>query len=133
VSMRECLSDNGICIIHMENFDALYRDRERFIPTGHSRRSDGSETFIFAIDYFRDRVVFNIVSVIERCGRSQFNVDVVEYNPVPVKKMERLIVRAGFCDVRKYCDFRMTPFGMRDTYDVIYVAEKGPGKQTIIS
>jgi hypothetical protein len=53
-------------------------------------------------------------------------VDVVEYNPVRVWKLERLMRKAGFRDIAKYCDFRLTPYGMRDTYDAIFVAH-APG------
>lgn len=125
-SMREALVPGGICIIHMEDYNALYRDRERFIPSRFKRYDDGTDVFIFAIDYSRRRVIFNILSIIERGGKAEFHVDVVEYNPVPVKKMERLIMKAGFLDIVKYCDFRMTPYGMRDTYDVIFTAH-APG------
>ena len=123
-AMREALTTKGICIIHMEDFDELCRDRARFIPSGFRHRTDGGETFIFAIDYFRNRVVFNILSIIERKGKSEFHVDVVEYNPVGVKKMESLMVKAGFREISKYCDFRMNPHGMRETYDVIFVARR---------
>lgn len=124
--MRQALVPGGICIIHMEDFDALYRDRDRFIPSRFKRHAGGTEVFIFAIDYLRDRVIFNILSVIERSGKAEFHVDVVEYNPVPVKKLEQLMLEAGFTDLAIYCDFRLTPYGMRDTYDAIFVA-RAPG------
>ena len=121
-TMREAMAKSGICIIHTEDFDELYKDKDRFIPSRFNHYVDGGETFIFAIDYFRDRVVFNILSIIERNGKSVFHVDVVDYNPVGVKKMERLLVKAGFQDIIKYSDFMMTPYGMRETNDVIFVA-----------
>ena len=110
----------------MEDFDALYRDRDRFIPSRFKRHAGGTEVFIFAIDYLRDRVIFNILSVIERSGKAEFHVDVVEYNPVPVKKLEQLMLETGFTDLAIYCDFRLTPHGLRDTYDAIFVA-RAPG------
>ncbi|CAJ37523.1 class I SAM-dependent DNA methyltransferase [Methanocella arvoryzae] len=121
-SMRQALVPGGICIIHMEDYDALYKDHDRFIPSTYRRHQNGAEAFIFAIDYFQDQVVFNILSIIEREGNAEFHADVVKYNPVSVKKMERLIQEAGFTDLAIYCDFRLTPHGMRESYDVIFVA-----------
>jgi len=124
-TMRETLTNNGICIIHMQDFDQLCRDQDRFIPSRFNHNAYGGETFIFAIDYFKDRVVFNIQSIIERNGKSAFHVDVVDYNPVGVKKMEGMMVKAGFRDILKYSDFRLNPHGAQETYDLIFVA-RGP-------
>lgn len=123
-NMHEALNDDGICIVHLENYDLLYQDSDRFIPSTYRRHEQGAEAFIFAIDYFEDKVVFNILSVIERGGRPQFNVDVVEYNPLWVDKLKRLMSHAGFRDLRLYEDFSMTPLGKNHTYDVIAVAKK---------
>ncbi len=84
----------------------------------------GTETFIFAIDYFEDLVVFNILSVIEEDGLRQFNVDVVEYNPVSIAKMSALMVQAGFLDIDIYGDFNRTPIEESESYDAIFVAHK---------
>ena len=123
-SMYDALKPGGISIIHMENFDRLYEDGERFIPSVYRRGENGADVFIFAIDYHEDRAVFNILSVIEKGGVPAFNVDVVEYNPVAAEKLDRLILEAGFKDIRLYEDFRMTPLGREGTYDLIAVAKK---------
>jgi len=122
--MHEALRDGGLCIVHIENYDRLYADGDRFIPTRFSRTRDGTEAFIFAIDYFKDRVVFNILSIIERDGLPQFNVDVVEYNPISLAKMHALMREAGFKDVEVYGDFFMTPLKESKSYDAIFVARK---------
>jgi glycine/sarcosine N-methyltransferase len=123
-SMYEALEPGGVCIIHMENFDRLYEDRERFIPSLHRRGEDGTETFIFAIDYHKNKVVFNILSIIEKDGLPKFAVDTVEYNPIKIDRLRSLIRKAGFGDMKWYEDFRMSPPGMPGTYDIIVVATK---------
>lgn len=40
----------------------LYEDEERFILSVYRRTWDGTEAFIFAIDYYEERVAFNILS-----------------------------------------------------------------------
>jgi glycine/sarcosine N-methyltransferase len=122
--MHDALRPRGLCIIHIENFDRLYRDGERFIPSSYSHTKRGAETFIFAIDYFEDLVVFNILSVIEESGLRQFNVDVVKYNPVSVSKMSALMAQAGFRDIEIYGDFNRTPIEESESYDAIFVAHK---------
>jgi glycine/sarcosine N-methyltransferase len=123
--MRAALRPGGLCILHIENFDRLYRDGDRFIPSSFSHTKRGAETFIFAIDYFKDRVVFNILSLIEEDGLRQFNVDVVEYNPVSIAKMKVLMTQAGFRAIEIYGDFNLTPIEKSESYDAIFVAHKG--------
>lgn len=127
-SMYDALNEGGICIIHMENFDRLYEDRELFIPSMHRRDDDGTDTFIFAIEYYEKRVVFNILSVIERRGLPKFAVDTVEYYPIKAGRLGALIKEAGFGEIRRYEDFRMSPPGKDGTYDIIMVAKKGNKK-----
>ncbi|AFD00938.1 Methylase involved in ubiquinone/menaquinone biosynthesis [Methanocella conradii HZ254] len=122
--MYGALKYGGIVIIHMENFDRLYEDKERFIPSVYRRTGDGTEAFIFAIDYYEDRVVFNILSLIERGGKPGFEVDVVEYNPINVESLKRLLKEAGFSGLALYEDFMMRPLGRDGTYDLIVVARK---------
>jgi len=123
-NMYGTLNPGGICVIHMQNYDRLYEDRERFIPSIYRRTQDESETFIFAIDYYDDKVVFNILSIIERKGMPRFDVDVVEYNPIGESRLKGLMSEAGFGDMKLYEDFRMTPLGRYSTYDLIAVAKK---------
>ena len=122
--MYGALRPGGLCIVHTENFDRLYRDHDRFIPTRFSRDEDGGEAFIVAVDYGEGRVVFNILSIIEEDGVPRFNVDAVEYNPVPVAKICDLMGRAGFREIKIYGDFRRTPIAESESYDAIFVARK---------
>ena len=122
--MHDALRPGGLCVVHIENFDRLYRDGDRFIPSSFSRKKHGAETFIFAIDYFEDLVVFNILSRHRGKRVTQFNVDVVEYNPVSVAKMSALMVQAGFRDIEVYGDFNRTPIEESESYDAIFVAHK---------
>lgn len=124
-NMYRALKHGGICVIHMENFDLLYEDGDRFIPSAYSRTGDGAEVFIFAIDYHEKKVTFNVISVIERDGRPpQFDVDVVEYNPIGVGRIKALLSGAGFNGLELYEDFLMTPLGKNRTYDLMVVAKK---------
>lgn len=122
--MHGALNEGGICIIHMENFDRLYEDHEPFIPSMHRRGDQGTDTFIFAIEYYEKKVVFNILSVIERGGLPKFSVDTVEYYPLKTGRLTALLEKAGFQDIRSYEDFNMSPHGKEGTYDIIVVAKK---------
>ena len=122
--MYEALNPGGTCVIHMENFDRLYEDGDRFIPSVFKGGDEGTDVFIFAIDYHEEKVVFNILSVIERKGKPQFSVDTVEYNPIGVKQLDGLLCGAGYRELAFYEDFRMTPLGHGQTYDLIAVAKK---------
>ncbi len=123
--MYEALEPGGICVIQMENYDRLYQDRERFIPSIYRRTDNGAEVFIFAIDYYDEKVVFNILSLIEKDGRPpQFDVDVVEYDPIGMDRLKKLIEKAGFGEMTFYEDFRMTPPGKDNTYDLIAIVKK---------
>lgn len=123
-NMYELLNIGGTCVIHIENYDLLYEDRDRFIPSVYRRTNEGTDSFIFAIDYYEEKVVFNILSLIERNYEPKFSVDVVEYNPLWADKLKWLMKKAGFADISFYEDFRMTPVGKNRTYDLIAVAKK---------
>lgn len=123
-NMHDALNPGGMCVIHMENFDRLYEDRDRFIPAIFRRTQDGTDVFIFAIDYHKEKVVFNILSIIERGGSPAFDVDVVEYNRIGVGRLKKLLKTAGFRDLAFYEDFTMTPLGRGCTYDLIAVTKK---------
>lgn len=122
--MYDALRPGGMCVVHIENYDRLYADGDRFIPSRFSHKKDRSEAFIFAIDYFADLVVFNILSIIEDEGFPRFNVDVVEYNPVSCAKMRTLLHDTGFTGIEAYGDFRMTPLEASESYDAIFIARK---------
>jgi glycine/sarcosine N-methyltransferase len=122
--MHRALNPGGTCIIHMENFDRLYEDGDRFIPAMFNSDDHGTDVFIFAVDYHEDKVIFNILSVIERKGRPKFAVDTVEYNPIRVERLKKLLSEAGFQTPAFYEDFKMTPLGTGFTYDIIAVAKK---------
>jgi SAM-dependent methyltransferase len=122
--MYGALNPGGICIIHMENFDRLYEDGERFIPSVFKSNDDGTGVFIFAIDYHEEKVAFNILSVIERKGMPQFEVNTVEYNPIRVERLKKLLSEAGFENLAFYEDFKMTKLGKQGTYDLIAVTKK---------
>jgi glycine/sarcosine N-methyltransferase len=121
-NMHGLLNSGGTCVIHIENYDLLYEDHDRFIPSVYRRTEEGTDSFIFAIDYHEDRVIFNILSIIERNYVPKFSVDVVEYNPLWTDKLNWLMKKAGFEDIKFYEDFRMTPLGKGRTYDLIAVA-----------
>ncbi len=123
--MHGALKEGGVCIIHMENFDRLYEDHERFIPSMHRRDGRGTDTFIFAIEYYEKKVVFNVLSIVERGGLPKFAVDTVEYYPLRTQRLIALLEEAGFRDIRSYEDFKMSPKGKEGTYDIISVAKKG--------
>jgi glycine/sarcosine N-methyltransferase len=123
-NMYDLLNSGGTCVIHIENYDLLYEDHDRFIPSVYRRTEQGTDSFIFAIDYHEDKVVFNILSVIERNYEPKFSVDVVEYNPLWADKLRWLMKKAGFADISFYEDFRMTPLGKNRTYDLIALAKK---------
>jgi glycine/sarcosine N-methyltransferase len=123
-NMYELLHVGGICAIHIENYDLLYKDHDRFIPSVYRRTEQGTDSFIFAIDYYEDKVVFNILSIIERGFEPKFSVDTVEYNPLWADKLRWLLKKTGFTDICFYEDFRLTPLGKGQTYDLIAVAKK---------
>jgi hypothetical protein len=122
--MHEALKPGGRCVVHIENFDRLCADRDRFIPSQFSCKKNSAEAFIFVIDYYEDLVVFNILSIIEENGTRRFNVDVVEYNPVSCEKMHNLLLDAGFKEIEAYGDFHMTPHDESESYDAIFIARK---------
>jgi glycine/sarcosine N-methyltransferase len=123
-NMYELLNAGGTCVVHIENYDLLYEDHDRFIPSVYRRTEQGTDSFIFAIDYHEDKVVFNILSIIERGFEPKFSVDVVEYNPLWTDKLRWLMKKSGFMDICFYEDFHMTRVGKNRTYDLIAVAKK---------
>lgn len=123
-NMYGALKPGGICIVQIENYERLYEDHEPFIPSVHNRLKNGTDTFIFAIKYQDDRIIFHILSVIERDGLPKFSVDTVEYNPIRPARLLELVGEAGFRHTRCYEDFNMAEFGNAGTYDIIVVAKK---------
>lgn len=48
----------------------------------------------------------------------------VEYNPLKVESLKRVLKEAGFSGLALYGDFRMSPLDRDGTYDLIVVARK---------
>jgi hypothetical protein len=80
--------------------------------------------FFYVLDFFPNKVTFNVVSYVENDGLPKFDVNPVDYNPLSENKLVSLMANAGFRDLRIYGSFEFTPFEEQKSADIILVGKR---------
>lgn len=118
----------GIVIIDQRNFEKMVKNKKRFIPIHYHKEKNGDrKIFIYALDFLRDKITFNVISFLEFDGVPKFEVNSTDYNPISKDKLSDLMKRAGFSELRFYGDFDFKEFDENQSDVLIVVGcKKGP-------
>ncbi len=124
-SMYNALADKGVVIIQIRNLPKLFEDKTRIFPVHHHKEPNGDlKLFFYVIDFYPQKVTFNVASYLENEGLPKFEVTSVDYNPLSKDKLASLMAKAGFKNLRTYGSFDFAPFYNHKSADIIIVGEK---------
>ncbi len=112
------LKDPGIFILSLRNYDKLRQNQPRFFPV--SIRFN--HAFIYALDYFPGRIVFNIMHL--QCIPRRFTVNSTEYYDLGYEKLLALLNDAGFHDITSYGDFNEKSFDRKISDNLLLIGRK---------
>jgi ubiquinone/menaquinone biosynthesis C-methylase UbiE len=116
--MHKLLNKNGILIMQQRNYDMLVGKKKRFFPM--SIRKD--EVFFYVLDYFPDKVVFNVVNLENKSGK--FNVYSTNYNPLKKSHISELLRKSGFKNLKFFGNYKFKRFNIRSDDYLIFICEK---------
>jgi ubiquinone/menaquinone biosynthesis C-methylase UbiE len=124
-SMYNVLGEEGVVILQVRNIPKLVQDETRIFPVHHHKEPNGDlKLFFYVLDFFPNKVTFNVVSYVENDGLPKFDVNPVDYNPLSENKLVSLMANAGFRDLRIYGSFEFTPFEEQKSADIILVGKR---------
>ena len=124
-SMYSVLRDKGVVIIQVRNLPKWVKERRRVFPTHFHKEPNGDrKIFFYVLDFFRTKVKFNIISILEFNEKPKFEVDSVDYRIVSAQRLRKLMVEAGYKQLKTYGDFEFARFSDERSEDIIVVGTK---------
>ncbi len=116
--MYKLLNKNGILIMQQRNYDMLVGKKKRFFPMSIRKE----EIFFYVLDYFPDKVVFNVINLENKSGK--FNVYSTEYNPLKTSHFSKLLRKSGFKNLKFFGNYNFKKFDIKNDDILIIVCEK---------
>jgi SAM-dependent methyltransferase len=101
-SIRECIKNKGFIIFEFRNYDHLLSTRTKFLPMRiNARKDDLIISILYVLDYLDNLIRFNVVYLTEdtRTGKTEMDVQIVDYNPILAANFRRLLENAGFREI----------------------------------
>jgi glycine/sarcosine N-methyltransferase len=122
-SMRDCLRDGGVLILHNLNYDKRWREKPRWFAV-NSGELHGHETLIWRFaDYGDESITFNI-ALFTKSAESAWSVDVqsTPQRPYRQQEIENLLRRAGFRALASYGSLKGETFDATQSGDLVVIA-----------
>ncbi len=116
--MNLVLSDGGLLVLAIRNYDKMLGERRRFMPVSFQ----GTHGFIYVFDYFPDKITFNVIYV--DCSANTFEVYATDYFPLEFEKLQDLLKTSNFSVVSIYQDFDLSAFNLKTSDHIILVCRK---------
>jgi SAM-dependent methyltransferase len=130
VDFHACLRPGGLLLVQNRNFDAVLKQRERWIePQGYREHSaDGEKEWIFLrfYDYRPDGLIdFNIVTLY-RVGQSPWRqqVTTTQLYPLQQAELERALEQAGFVQIIAYGGMDGSLFNADASGNLVIIARR---------
>lgn len=124
-SMRECLHQGGVLVLHNLNYDKRWQDKPRWFAV-NSGVLDGRETLVWRFADYHDvtnRITFNIALFTKKeTGAWSVQVQSTPQRPYQKSEMESLMQRAGFRTLEFYGNLQGAPFEVDQSSDLVIVA-----------
>ena len=124
-SMYNVLSNKGVVIIQIRNLPKLVKERRRIFPMHYHKEPNGDrKIFFYVLDFYRTKVKFNVISILEFNEEPTFEVDSVDYRIVSAQKLKELMMKIGYGQLKIYGDFKSARFSDEHSEDIIVVGTK---------
>ncbi len=110
---HKMLNPGGCLIIEQRNFDHMMKKRPRFLPMS-MRESEG---FIYAFDYKKDKIIFNVLNM--DLANKSLKVYSTTYKALKKTELVSLLKEKGFKNLKLYGDMKFTKFNMNSNSLII--------------
>jgi SAM-dependent methyltransferase len=121
--MRGRLTDGGVAVLHIFNWDRVVREGIRIMPASRGQLDGRDLTFLRVFSCDDEGIRLQIV-VMERLGEGvETTVLTARQRPVGPALLQRYLAEAGFGRVELYADQRLTPFDP-ETSDNLWVVAR---------
>jgi glycine/sarcosine N-methyltransferase len=124
-SMYNVLRSKGIVIIQIRNLPKLVKERRRIFPMHFHKEPNGDrKIFFYVLDFYRTKVKFNVISILEFNEKPTFEVDSADYRIVSARKLKELMTTTGYRQLKTYGDSKFARFSDEHSEDIIVVGTK---------
>ena len=123
-NIYDLLNPEGILIIQNRNYDKILKRGIRFMPPNIIDKEDERVVFLRALDFYKTKVVFNLVTFRQREGKWSFQTKSTLLRPILIKEIENLLKGVGFREQKFYGDYSFSPFRRYESEDLIVFARK---------
>lgn len=111
------LSNNGVLVLDLRNYDYLLQEKPRFIPISF-RENYG---FIYVLEYEKRSIQFNILYF--NLKNRDFQTFSTTYYPILFKKLIQYLRETGFKIENQYSGFKFEDFDLKTSENLIIVAK----------
>jgi glycine/sarcosine N-methyltransferase len=124
-SMYKVLSNRGAIIIQIRNLPKLVKEKRRVFPIHYHKEPNGDrKIFLYVLDFYRTKVKFNVISILELNEKPTFEADSVDQRIVSAQKLKELMMKIGYRQLKTYGDFQFAKFNDEHSEDIIIVGTK---------
>ena len=126
VDFANCLKPGGLLLVQNRNFDAVLKQRERWMEPQAHRQGDAEWLFLRFYDFRPDGLLsFNIVTL-RREGQSPWSQSVAETLLYPLRQVElsQALDATGFGELIWYGDMSGSPFDPKTSGNLVVIARK---------
>ncbi len=122
-NMYQMLTDNGICIIQIQNYERILGKSQRFLPLKTAIQGDKEYLFFRMLDLHDDPLDFHIVTF-ERTNQEKWSYSIQSTKLKPWKKtqLEKFLIDAGFKSMEFYGAYSFEKYNEQISTDLIIVA-----------
>jgi len=120
----DLLNPKGILILQNKNYDRILQKNLRFMPPNILDRKDERIVFSRALDFHKNKIVFNLITFRQREERWSFQTKSTLLRPILRKEIEELLRGLGFKGIKFYGDYKFPPFRRYYSEDLIVFARK---------
>jgi glycine/sarcosine N-methyltransferase len=124
-SIYNVLRNKGVVIIQIRNLPKWVKERRRVFPIHFHKEPNGDrKIFFYVLDFYRTKVKFNVISILEFNEKPTFEVDSVDYRIVSAQRLKELMTKTGYRQLKIYGDFKFARFSPEHSEDIIVVGTK---------
>ena len=121
---KACLRPGGLLVLQNRNFDAVMRERQRWMEPQSFREGQEEWLFLRFYDYLPDDLIdFNVVSLHRaEAGGWQQQIHTTRLRPLLQSELTAALSAAGFDAITSYGDMQGTPFNPHSSGNLIIQA-----------
>jgi SAM-dependent methyltransferase len=118
------LNPGGVFILQNRNYDKILKKKIRFMAPNITEKEGEKIVFFRALDFLKDKLVFNLVTFRQREGKWSFQTKSTFLRPILRKEIENLLIGQGFKELKFFGDYKFSTSEKYTSEDLIVFARK---------